>query len=187
MTFEMFFLTYGYLAVFAGALLEGDATLLAAGYLARRGYLDLTSVVVVAALGALVKDHIIFGVGKLGGEAVLARKPKWYRRVKKIRRRLRRHHALVALTFRFLPVVAIATPLALGIGGTSYRRFVVLDLVGIVIWAVVVGFAGSAIGHAVEWIGPGGMPYAKGILLALVLAGAAAWLYRARQAAQSKA
>lgn len=187
MTFETFLVTYGYLAVFAGALLEGDAALLAAGYLARRGYLDLTSVVVVAALGALIKDHIIFGVGKLGGEPVLARKPKWYRRVKKIRRLLRRHHVLMALTFRFLPVVAMATPLALGIGGTSYRRFLALDLVGVVIWGVVVGLAGSAIGHAVEWIEPDVMPYAKGLLLALVLAGSAAWLYRAKPAAQSKA
>ena len=34
-------LQYGYLLVFAGTILEGDATILAAAFLAHQGYLNL--------------------------------------------------------------------------------------------------------------------------------------------------
>ncbi len=185
MTLETFLLAYGYFAVFVGTLLEGDATLLAAGYLVRRGYLELGSVLLIAALGALVKDQIIFGVGRLGGESILLHRPKWYRRVIKIRRLLRRHHVLMAFSFRFLPVVAMATPLAWGIGRMSYKRFIVLDLVGVFIWVTIVGLVGVAIGQTVEWIIADAKQYEIVLLLVFAIAGLVGWLFRIRSAARN--
>lgn len=180
MAVETFLFSYGYLAVFAGVLLEGDVVLLAAGYLAERGYLDLTSVLLTAAVAASIKDHVIFGMGKLGGESMLLRKPKWYRRVKRIRRLLEFHRVWMTLAFRFLPVVAIATPLALGIGGMSRKRFVLWDLIGVGLWCCIVVLAGSGIGRTVDWLLTDGRSYEIWLLLILILLGGATWLYRVR-------
>jgi membrane protein DedA with SNARE-associated domain len=44
---------YGYLAVFLGTFLEGDTTLVLAGFTAHRGYLGLPQVIAAACAGTL--------------------------------------------------------------------------------------------------------------------------------------
>jgi hypothetical protein len=58
---------YGYAAVFAGTLLEGETLLLLAAYAAHRGYLDWATVVVVAWLGATLGDQLWFALGRYRG------------------------------------------------------------------------------------------------------------------------
>ncbi len=180
MSAEAFLLTYGYLAVFAGILLEGDATLLAAGFLARRGYMVLPWVLLIAAMAAFAKDHIIFNMGKQGRTSILLRKPKWRIRARKVRRALERHRFLMALVFRFLPGIAVATPLSLGTGGMLHRRFILFDLAGVATWTVCVGFTGYAVGGVVERMKADINSYAMWFVPTLILAGLLVWLYRAR-------
>ena len=186
MSLETFLLSYGYLAIFAGILLEGDATLLAAGFLARRGYVALPWVLLIAALAALAKDHIIFNMGKRGRTSILLRKPKWRTRARKVRRALERHRLLMSLAFRFLPGVAVATPLSLGTGGMLHRRFILFDLAGVATWAVCVGLTGYAIGGVVERMKADIDSYAMWFIPALILAGLLVWLYRARASASPR-
>ena len=58
---------YGLIAVLAGSLLEGETVLLLAGYAAHRGYLDFTTVVAVAMLGAVIGDQAWFVLGRRQG------------------------------------------------------------------------------------------------------------------------
>ena len=50
-------LHYGYFFVFLGTVFEGDATLLTAAFLARRGHLDLLWVLALATLATLLADE----------------------------------------------------------------------------------------------------------------------------------
>ena len=46
---------YGYLAIFLGAILEGETVLILGGFAAHQGYLQLIVVVALAALGGIYR------------------------------------------------------------------------------------------------------------------------------------
>ena len=56
--------SYGYLAVFFGALLEGETILALAGLAAFRGYLDLYKVIALAMFAGFLGDQIYFFLGR---------------------------------------------------------------------------------------------------------------------------
>ena len=68
--------TYGYIAVFVGAFLEGETILALAGLAAYRGYLDFKLVVLTALfagfIGAAIWAPLIAGIGYEFGEIVEA-------------------------------------------------------------------------------------------------------------------
>ena len=72
-----FVISYGYLAVFLGTLLEGETILLSAGFAANRGLLYWPLVVAVAFAGATLGDQIAFLLGRWQGASLIARFPRW--------------------------------------------------------------------------------------------------------------
>ena len=121
-----FILSYGYLAVFVGTLLEGESILLAAGFAAHRGLLDLPVVIVVAVLGATLGDQLAFLLGRWKGRALIARFPSLAKQQPRVHDLLERHATLFILTLRFLYGLRIAGPMLLG---TS--RVAILSLIHI--------------------------------------------------------
>ena len=69
--------TYGYIAVFAGAFLEGETLLALGGLAASRGHLDFVAVTLVALLGGFLGDQFFFFLGRHRGQALLRRFPRW--------------------------------------------------------------------------------------------------------------
>ncbi|MGB2902891.1 MAG: DedA family protein, partial [Candidatus Dechloromonas phosphoritropha] len=109
-----FVLSYGYLAVFVGTLLEGESILLAAGFAAHRGLLDLPVVIVVAVLGATLGDQLAFLLGRWKGRALIARFPSLAKQQPRVHELLEGHATLFILTLRFLYGLRIAGPMLLG-------------------------------------------------------------------------
>lgn len=62
-------LHYGYLFVFFGTIIEGNATLLTAAFLAHRGRLNLFWVLVFAAAATLLADQAYYLIARRKGEA----------------------------------------------------------------------------------------------------------------------
>src|SRR5215213_11804718 len=60
-------LRYGYLMVFVGVLVEGDATLVAASFLAHRGELALSAVMAIAAVTSVTMNQVYFRLGRRHG------------------------------------------------------------------------------------------------------------------------
>jgi len=60
-------LQYGYLMVVAGVIVEGDATIVTAAFLAHRGYLALGMVMALGALTSATMNQIYFRVGRRHG------------------------------------------------------------------------------------------------------------------------
>src|SRR3982074_1514027 len=64
---------YGYLALFVGAVLEGESVLVLAGFAAHQGYLHLPLVIFCAAAGGFLGDQIFFAIGRLFGQRLVRR------------------------------------------------------------------------------------------------------------------
>lgn len=142
---------YGYLALFAGCLLEGETLLLLAGLAAHGGYLSYPVVVLVAFVGGTLGDQICFFVGRRYGDALLLRWTHLEVPAARVRRLIDRHSALLIVGLRFMYGLRLIGPVVIGMSDVSAWRFVVFNVIGAAIWAVAVSGAGYLFGHAIEW------------------------------------
>src|SRR5690348_3262633 len=142
--------SYGYLAVFAGAFLEGETVLALAGLAAYRGYLDLYTVVAVALFAGFLGDQFYFFVGRRNGARILARFPGAQARAHRFDALLARWHAPLIIAIRFMYGFRIVGPVLLGMGRVPSWKFMLYNFIGAVIWAPLIAGLGYAFGSVVE-------------------------------------
>jgi membrane protein DedA with SNARE-associated domain len=170
----------GYLAVAAGTFLEGEATLIAAGFAAYRGYLSLSAVVAVAALASFLGDQLYFQLGRRYGPSLLARFPAVQAKAVRVQDMLHRHHLPLILSIRFLYGLRSAGLIAIGMSRVSALRFSALSFVSAVVWAVVVGSAGYLFGRTIERLMTDMRDYEAWIMVGILLSASVCFL-RARR------
>lgn len=139
---------WGYLVIFAGMLLEsaglplpGETLTLIGGYAAGSGQLQVLPVIASAAGGAMLGDTIGFWVGRRAGWPLLLRLGRLLRRppeqMEAFRASFLRHSAKSVFFGRFVTVLRmLAGPMA-GAVGMPYRRFLVCNAAGALLWSVV--------------------------------------------------
>ena len=177
MSLESLIHTYGYVILFVGTFLEGETALVAAGFAADRGYLSLPVVVWVAALGSFFGDQMWFQIGRSKGRQMLAARPQWQGRAAKVERMLARHEMGVLIGFRFLYGLRMITPVVIGATQFSQLRFVLLNAIGSIVWALTIATAGYAFGSAMELILKDIRRYELTVLLVVASVGALVWLW----------
>lgn len=150
MSIEDILTTYGYPALFIGTLFEGETPLIIASFLAHRGYLKLSWVIVVAFSGTLIADQFFFYLGQRKGAALLKRKVKWQANVDRVNRLLAKHQTISVLGFRFVYGLRTLTPFMIGMSGFDRKRFFLLNALGGIIWTVSFAYAGYSIGQVIE-------------------------------------
>lgn len=180
MSLEDFVTTFGYPALFAGTFLEGETFLLLAGFMAHRGYLDLSLVMLTGFLAALISDELFFFIGKTKGMRLAETKPQWQARIVKVRRLLDLYSTRMVLSFRFLYGLRTVSPFVIGMSNFSTRLFVCLDTLGAALWVVMIASAGYFFGHALETVIDDVKRYELGIAVAFTVIGVSLWLVRGR-------
>jgi membrane protein DedA with SNARE-associated domain len=150
MTLPQLVAEHGYLAVFAGSLLEGETILILAGFAAHQGYLSLPWVMAVAFTGGTLGDQIFFYVGRRWGSALLSRLPRLERSAQRVRRLLLRHHAGLIVGVRFMYGLRIIGPIVIGMADVPAARFLAFNLIGAGIWSVAIAGAGFVFGQTLQ-------------------------------------
>lgn len=188
MTFEGLISTYGYLALFAGVLLEGETILVLAGFAAHRGYVSLPAVIGVAFAATVVVDQVLFVFGRRRGKAFVARRASLRPRMERVNALLDKHGALFIVVRRFLYGLRTVSSLVLGMSSVPLGRFIALNAVGAAIWAGTVAALGYLFGAAIVAVLGRIEHIEKEIMVGLLAAGAVFWLVRfARSRARSRA
>jgi membrane protein DedA with SNARE-associated domain len=141
---------YGYVILFIGTLAEGETVLVLAGFLAHRGYLELPWVILIAFLGTLAIDQLLFYLGYFKGLPFLNRRPRWRAKYARVQALFNQYQTPIILGFRFLYGLRTVTPFVIGLSKVPPIRFLFLNAVGAFVWAVVVGFLGYSLGHVLE-------------------------------------
>jgi len=169
-----------------GVPLPGEVTLVSAALLAASGALNPWWVAVFASAGAIIGDSIGYSIGRRGGRPLLERMGRRFpqhlgpAQLEKAERQFQRFGMWAVFFGRFVALLRIlAGPMA-GALGVPYRRFLVANASGGIVWAGGTTWAIYAIGSAAErylsdfsWIA----------LIAVVLAGIfTTWFLRRRAA-----
>lgn len=176
MNFEALVTDYGYLAVLVGTLLEGEAILIIAGFLAHRGYLELPVVIAVAFVGTLLGDQLYFYLGRIKGRSFIDSRPAWKAKTERVFRLMEKNQVLLILGFRFIYGIRTVASFTFGASGMSPLRYLTLNTVGALIWAVSIGLLGYCFGQVVEVIIGDIKQYEQWILYGLVALAVIIWL-----------
>lgn len=142
--------TYGYLAVFIGAFLEGETILALAGLAAYRQYLDFTLVVFVALVAGFAGDQFYFFLGRRHGQQILQRFPGAHERANRFDELLSRWHAPLIVAIRFMYGFRIVGPVLLGMGRVPAWKFMLYNFIGACIWAPLIAGLGYLFGNIIE-------------------------------------
>lgn len=176
MSLEEIITSYGYIGILAGTFLEGETILVIAGFLAHRGYLELPFVIASAFVGTLIGDQLYFYIGRIKGKEFIDKKSDWKSKVNRVFNLLDKHHTLFILGFRFLYGIRTVAPFVLGASGISPTRYLVLNICGALIWAIIIGLLGYYFGHAIESLLGEIKQYEEFIIIGLMSVGTGVWL-----------
>lgn len=173
--------TYGYAVLLAGTFLEGETVLVAAGYLAWRGYMDPALVILCAFAGSTLGDQTFFWIGRRHGQPWLQKRPQWRAKMSRVDALMARYGRLVLLGFRFIYGLRTITPFALGMSTLPFRTFAFYNVISALIWATIVGGAGYLFGSAMERFLKHLVHYEHIVIVGILLAGILIWLFRKRK------
>jgi membrane protein DedA with SNARE-associated domain len=174
-TLLQYFIQYHYLVIFFGTFIEGEVVLIAGGFLVSEGHLNFPVLVLLATVAAIIGDNFFFWLGR--SQRIGSRHPWADRllnfigehRLFKGEEFVRRHGGKSVFLVRFFYGLRFAGAMTAGYLGMGIVRFFVFNLVGSLIWAVLLGWVGYIFGESIG-------PIAQGVKLGeigfiLVLAG----------------
>jgi len=141
---------YGYLILFPGIVVEGEAFLLAGSFMAHRGVLDLPLVIAVAVAATMSGDQLYYRAARSRGRAWLERRKGARAKYAKWIDLTARRGVWLLLASRWTFGLRIVIPAACGAVGMRPAVFTIVDFLAVLIWAVTLGLAGYYSGAAIE-------------------------------------
>jgi membrane protein DedA with SNARE-associated domain len=184
---------FGYLAMFAmlvgggaGLPLPEEAIEIGAGVLAHQGVLDVRKVMIVAWVGVLAGDSIIYSIGRRHGERVLelgfARRVLTTARRERLRHHFERHAFLTVFVARHLGGLRSAVFALAGAHGVRYRTMLLADALSALVSVPVAAGLGYLFSRQVLQV-EHDMRVVQGTILAVAAVAAALTWLRVRQPA----
>jgi len=151
--------TYGYLAVFVfvgvegiGIPIPGETMLVTAAiYAGTTNRLSIVGVIAASAAGAIAGNNIGYVIGRTGGYRLLKRYGR-YIRLEENRLRLgqylfHKHGPKVVFFGRFIAVLRIFAAFLAGVNHMHWRRFLIFNAAGGIIWSTLYGLAAYLLGQ----------------------------------------
>ena len=173
---------YKYWIVIAGALLEGEVVLLLAGGAAYHGYMNLSLVMLISFLGAIFHDHMLFFVGRYGGNRLLKKYPIIHEKSRRIFKLFHKYNTYFILSFRFVYGLRTVTPIIIGTSKLHLTKYSTLTILAGLIWAVAVSYIGFGSAAMIERIIQRFEIFQKYFAVALVALALIGWgIYKLRQ------
>ncbi|MGW4421139.1 DedA family protein [Streptosporangium sp. NPDC004631] len=165
-----------YLALFALAMLDGffpvvpaETSVITAGvFAASTGAPDIVPVIVVAALGAFVGDHISYAIGRTTNDR-LRNGRRSGKAIAWAERALAERGGLVLVVARYIPGGRTACTLTMGAVAYPRRSFAFFDAVAASSWAVYSGLIGYLGGAAFEHDPIKGLLFGLGIAVSITV------------------
>lgn len=174
--------TAGYFGVFGIVFLEsglmigfffpGDSLLFTAGFLASQGLLDINILIFGCFVSAVLGDSVGYYIGRKLGPRIFSKDNSIFFQKKHLERAQRfydKHGGKTIILARFIPMIRAFAPVVAGVGLMRYRRFVLFNLVGAVLWAIGVTLAGYYLGNLIPDVDKYLIPIVGLIVIASVL------------------
>lgn len=140
----------GYLVLFLGMIVEGEAVLMTGGILANLNAFNLESVFIISFLGVLANDIIWYHIGAYlknnhGQRSLLLRAEK---KVKRLLPNAEKNPAYAIFISKFVAGLNHPTLIVLGFLKTNFKYFMKLQVLASLVWTLIFLSLGFVFGHA---------------------------------------
>ncbi|RWR02136.1 membrane protein [[Pantoea] beijingensis] len=128
---------YGYWALLLGCMAEGETFTLLGGVAAHEGLLRYVWVVLVAMLGGIIGDQLLFVIGRYYGTAILSRFKRHQKQMTKANSMIRRRPTLFVIGVRFMYGFRLIGPIIIGASRLNPLKFFLLNITGALLWSLI--------------------------------------------------
>ncbi len=141
-----------------GFFLPGDTLLFTAGFLVNAGTLDIDIhvLVVIMFVAAVAGDGVGYMFGRRIGRKIFRRPNSLLFRQENIQKAenfYEKHGAITIVAARFIPIIRTFAPIVAGVGKMQYRYFLFYNIIGALLWAVGITYAGFYAGEVLHKMG----------------------------------
>ena len=126
---------FSYWILFVWSLFEGEVGLTLGGYLSKESDLIFSKVVLIAIIGAFISDITVFLIGKYSNAKVEKWLGNYKNRLQLIKSWFKKNVIWLILFERFIYGTHIPSLLFIGMSGYSFWKFLIFDIIGIIMWA----------------------------------------------------
>lgn len=130
--------------------LPGDSLLFATGALAATGSIKMLPIYLIFCIAAIVGDTVNYSIGHFLRDKVAARenirfiKGEYLERTSKF---FDKHGTSTIILARFVPIIRTFAPFVAGVGMMPYRKFLLFNVTGGILWVSIALFAGYFFGN----------------------------------------
>jgi len=141
-----------------GFFLPGDSLLFTTGFLISAGFLNINIhlAVLIVFIAAVVGDSVGYTFGrKLGPRLFRKKDARFFKQdyIKQAQTFYEKHGGKTIIIARFIPIVRTFAPIVAGASNMEYRRFLSFNVIGALLWAAGVTYAGFLLGGVFEHLG----------------------------------
>lgn len=155
-------------ALFVGFVIPGETAAVLGGVAAARGTVGLTLMLVTVVLAAVVGDSVGYEVGRSMGPRILRAKmlDRHRDRIDAARDLLARRGSVAVFLGRSVAFLRAVMPALAGVAQMPYRRFLVANAAGGIVWGVATVLLGFLAGNSYERVEKA---FGRGTALALAV------------------
>jgi membrane-associated protein len=173
--------TIGYAGVFAvifaesglliGFFLPGDSLLFTAGFLASQNFFNIHLLVLGCFIAAVAGDNIGYYIGHRWGRKLFKQKDSLLfhqDHLAKAEKFYEKHGGKAIILARFVPIIRTFAAVVAGIGKMKYSTFLLYDIIGGFLCAVIIPYLGYYLGRSIPDIDKYLIPVIGLIILASI-------------------
>lgn len=149
--FAIIFIETGFVVM---PFLPGDSLLFVAGTIAAVGGMDLSLLLVLLTVAAVLGDALNYSVGHYVGPKVFGwENSRFFNRAAFLRTHAfyEKHGGITIIVARFLPFIRTFAPFVAGVAAMTYARFALFNVTGAVLWVVSLTTLGYLLGNT-TWV-----------------------------------
>jgi membrane-associated protein len=146
------FQQYGYLIIFTGTFFEGETTLVLGGLLSHQGDLNFWMVITTAALASYLGHVVFYFLGKTSASWILVKFPKYRLKIEQAEYIIRRYETMSLFITQYIFGIRLSSALAFGILDMKIGKFLSLQLISCIVWAILFASLGYWVGESSQII-----------------------------------
>ena len=129
--------------------LPGDSLIFAAGTFAGLGDLDPWILFGLLTTAGIIGDSVNYAIGNAIGPRVFREDVRFLKReyLDRTHEFYEKHGGKTIILARFIPIIRTFAPFVAGVGAMTYRRFVLFNVVGAILWVGIFTFLGYFFGN----------------------------------------
>jgi len=133
-----------------GFFLPGDSLLVTAGVIAARGHIDITAMIMILCLAAVIGDATGYYLGRKMGPKIFTREDSMFFKKShliKTKAFYEKYGGKTIILARFVPIIRTFAPFIAGVAEMSYAKFAIYNITGGIGWITSMSLIGYYIGN----------------------------------------